>query len=90
MSSHVFERLQEVKEVFGHHPSIRHHVDQVDDVDNPIVIYEYYHCHALDLMRNETEYPLQLRKKIIRDTGSALQCIHENGWMHGGKRTARL
>ncbi|KAI0198201.1 kinase-like protein [Astrocystis sublimbata] len=50
--------------------------------EDHIVVYPYFKCTLLDLMRTDSEISTEEKKKVLRYVGEAIQEFHANGWLH--------
>lgn len=48
-------------------------------------MYEYYRDDLLALVKGNPGFPLEARKRILRETGEALKVLHDKNWIHIGK-----
>ncbi|KAI8941750.1 hypothetical protein NX059_002954 [Plenodomus lindquistii] len=59
---------------------LRMHVDLNEDEN--ILIYPYYQQTLLQLLQEDTKISDAARKKILRQTGEAMQELHSKDWIH--------
>jgi serine/threonine protein kinase len=64
---------------------LRMHVDLNEDEN--ILVYPYYQHTLLGLLQEDSELPDAARKKVLRQTGEAIQELHSKDWIHIGTST---
>jgi tRNA A-37 threonylcarbamoyl transferase component Bud32 len=52
-----------------------------------ILVYPYYQHTLLRLLRGDSELSNAARKKVLRQTGEAIQKLHSKDWIHIGTIT---
>lgn len=62
------------------------HVDLNEDEN--VLIYPYYQHTLLGLLQEDSEISDAARKKILRQTGEAIQELHSKDWIHIGTITS--
>lgn len=58
------------------------HVDISED--EKFLIYPFYQHTLLGLLRDDPEISDAARKKILQETGEAIQELHSKNWVHMG------
>jgi serine/threonine protein kinase len=61
---------------------LRMHVDSNED--EHVLIYPYYQNTLLGLLQEDLNISDAARKKILQQTGEAIQEIHSKDWIHLG------
>jgi len=65
---------------------LRIHVDLSED--EHVLIYSYYQHTPPGLLQEDSEISGSARKKILRQTGEAIQELHDKDWIHIGTITS--
>lgn len=71
-----------LKEEFPTSQRLRLHVDY--NVEERVLVYEYFRHTFWALLREYPEFPSAEIKKILRGTAEAVKEHHGNGWFHLG------
>jgi serine/threonine protein kinase len=74
VSPSIFEQSLEHKREFPDTRRLRMHIDY--NLDEHILVYEYFRDDLLSLVRNNQDFPLEARKRILQETGKALEELH--------------
>lgn len=85
-----FERQAEILKSL-HHPNIIALLESGSEDDEPYLIFEYLDGQFLDRLI-ERKQPVSLAEKLgyLVSVASALECIHENGYIHADLKPAAI
>jgi serine/threonine protein kinase len=85
MSKPFFDLSLRLAADFPESRRLRMHVDLNEDKN--ILVYPYYQHTLLGLLQEDSELSNAARKKVLRQTGEAIQALHSKDWIHTGTIT---
>ncbi|KLU82947.1 serine/threonine protein kinase [Magnaporthiopsis poae ATCC 64411] len=77
---HTYNRSLDFAAELAGSRRLRLHVDR--DLDGEILVYPFFRTTLFDLIKEDPEFPVFERSKIITTVAEAIQEMHKNSWAH--------